>query len=419
MSKDIEKTLLTLVLLEALDEEKDMPNRRGPTRGWVKRREEKGYYSNLVKELRMEDTQGYKEMMRMNYNTFLLILQEIEQDITVQELTNGGCKRIMPAERLTLTLRYLATGESYSSLSFQFRISKRAISYIVQEVCSAISKNLMSVYLSVPKTEEEWMRIADEFNERWNFPNAIGAIDGKHIILQRPFGGGSHFYNYKCTHSIVLMAIAGPNYECLYADIGANGRCSDGGIWGNSRMSKCVEDNTLNIPAPRKLPNSDIATPFVFLGDDAFALKSYMMKPFPQRGLDVEKRIYNYRHSRARRISENLFGILASRWRVLRSAFLLQPKSVENIIMAILILHNYLRRSSSVNDYCPPDLIDSDIRGEFKSGSWREDCNGSNQSYLPLESQRGKTASNAKLVRETLAEYFLDEGVVPWQWENC
>ena len=69
------------------------------------------------------------------------------------------------------------------------------------------------------------------------------------------------------------------------------------------------------------------------------------MKPFPQRGLTDEKRVYNYRHSRARRISENLFGIISNRWCVLRAPILLAPESVKNIAMAILVLHNYLRQA--------------------------------------------------------------------------
>ena len=127
----------------------------------------------------------------------------------------GGLKPIHPDERLTLVLRFLATGETYRSLSFQFRISRSAISYIVQEVCSAIMKRLSPLFLNTPITEEEWLRIADTFNSRWNFPNAIGAIDGKHVTIQKPVGGGSYYYNYKNVHSIVLMAIAGPNYECF------------------------------------------------------------------------------------------------------------------------------------------------------------------------------------------------------------
>ena len=134
----------------------------------------------------MEDTQGYKEMLRMDHQCFTYILSAIEKDITPGELEKGGLKPIHPDERLTLILRFLATGKTYRSLSFQFRISRSAISYIVQEVCSAIMKRLSPLFLNTPNTEEEWLHIADTFNSRWNFSNAIGAIDGKHVTIHLP-----------------------------------------------------------------------------------------------------------------------------------------------------------------------------------------------------------------------------------------
>ena len=146
------------------------------------------------------------------------------------ELAKGGLKPIRPAERLTLTLQFLASGESFRSLSFQFRISKSTISCIVQVVCRAIIVNLACTYLKVPSTKSEWIKIAKQFCDRCNFPNTLGAIDEKHITIQKPASGGLFYYNYKHTHSVVLLAVAGPNYECLYADVEANGRCSDGGI---------------------------------------------------------------------------------------------------------------------------------------------------------------------------------------------
>ena len=121
----------------------------------------------------------------MNYDTFKFILKEIEQDITPITLMSGGLKTISPSERLTLTLHYLATGESHRSLSFQFRISRRTVSYIIQEVCRAIIKNLSGIYLRIPDTPERWNNIAEQFSLRWNFPNTIGAIDGKDIILKK------------------------------------------------------------------------------------------------------------------------------------------------------------------------------------------------------------------------------------------
>ena len=72
---------------------------------------------------------------------------------------------------LCVTLRYLASGESFKSLEYQFRISKKAISYIVQEVSLAIIKTLGKEYLKTPNTTEEWINMAEKFYYRWNFPN--------------------------------------------------------------------------------------------------------------------------------------------------------------------------------------------------------------------------------------------------------
>ena len=67
------------------------------------------------------------------------------------------------------------------------------------------------------------------------------------------------------------------------------------------------------------------------------------MKSFPQKGLPDKRRVYNYRHCRARRISDNLFEIISNRWRVLGAPILLLPESVKNVVIVILVLHNYLR----------------------------------------------------------------------------
>ena len=194
---------------------------------------------------------------------------------------------------------------------------------------------------------EEWSRIAEKFQNRWNYPHALRAIDGKHVTIKKPDNGASFYYNYKKTHSIILMAIAGPDYECLWADVGCNGRSNDSGVWNKSELQKGIEDGTIKLPVNDALSESYPNMPYVFLGDGAFALKTFMMKPYPQKNLSIDKRIYNYRHSRARRISENLFGILANRWRIYYTTIPLCPEQVENIVLSTLALHNMLCKSSS------------------------------------------------------------------------
>ena len=216
-------------------------------------------------------------------------------------------------------------------------------------------------FIQVPSTEEEWINIAAQLNDLWNFPNCNGAMDGKHIQMRRPINSGSYYFNYKGFFSIVLLGLVDADYKFIYIDVGCNGRISDGGVYRNSSLSQALSENRLNVPAAQTVANSDVVLPYVIAADDAFPLKYHIMKPYPMRNLSKEQRIYNYRLSRARRIVENAFGILANRFRVFLSP-ILSPGNTEKIVLASCVLHNYLR-TKSPKRYTPNGCIDTeDIR---------------------------------------------------------
>ena len=207
--------------------------------------------------------------------------------------------------------------------------------------------------------------------EKWQFPNAIGAIDGENITIIPLPNSGSNYCNYKHTNSIVLLALADPNYECLFADVGSNGRMSDFGIWDKSSLHHAIKSGKMEFLEPRALYYCLEKVLFVIVGDDAFALKNYMMKPFPQRNLTIEKRICNYLHSCARRISENMFGILANCWIVFQTAMHLSPEHATSVTLSALILHNYLLKSPSKGIYFSPGFVDQeDKQCNDVAGSW-------------------------------------------------
>ncbi|KAK9728862.1 hypothetical protein QE152_g16998 [Popillia japonica] len=93
---------------------------------------------------------------------------------------------ISVGERLAVTLRFLASGDSYRSLSYLFRIPRQTISEIIPECCEAIYKLLKRDYMEVPSSEECWNQISEDFKNKWNCPNAIGALDGKHVVIVAP-----------------------------------------------------------------------------------------------------------------------------------------------------------------------------------------------------------------------------------------
>ena len=283
---------LVLVLNELMDSDDEKPT-RGKTREWVKRREQSGYFNSIVKELKVEDRLGFRKMFRID--DFEFMLGKISHLISPRQMGNfGGHLPIMPDERLALTLRYIATGESFQSLSFQFRISLNAVSYIIKGCCNALVDELVPVFVKTPSSEQEWIEISQKFETRWNYPHALGAIDGKHVTIRKPSNVSSYYYNYKHTHSIILFAIAGLEYECLYADVRSNGRANDSGVWNKSSLSQAIQNGSVKLPKDDPLPVNGVIAPYVFVGDEAFALKKFMMKPYPQQNLTVDKRVREY-----------------------------------------------------------------------------------------------------------------------------
>ena len=325
---------------------------------------------------------------------------------------------ISPGERLSVTLRYLVTGDAFSTIAANYRLSDTTVGRIVKETCSALWDVLCAKgYLHAPNTTSEWVRIAREFETKWNFPNCLGAIDGKHVIVQCPPRAGSMFFNYKKFHSIVLLAVVDAKYQFTMVDVGDYGRLSDGSVFSSSNIGIAMEQNQLNLPPPRSLPGSSKRYPYVFVGDDAFPLKPYMVKPYPRGVIQLPEMIANYGISRARRIVENVFGIATSRFRLFRRAVTAGIDVAVEATKSIVALHNYLmaERCFSRNPYCPPDYIDLELNGSVRQGGWRsENASFGIQEITNLGSNN--FSLEAKIVRDNFRDYFSsDAGSVPWQ----
>jgi len=242
-------------------------------------------------------------------------------------------------------------------------------------------------------------------------------LDGKHIVVQKPRKSGSTFYTYKHTFALQLLALINADYQFLYVDVGCQGRIGDAGVYYHSGLSKALINNTINIPAAKKLPQSEVVCRYMLVADEAFPLTPYMMKPYAKRGLNSSEKVFNYRLSRARRVIENSFGILAHWFRVFLAPICLSTKSVTALVLAAVTLHNFLRsRSASREVYCSDAAVDrkNTTTGEVISGEWRlANVSRGMVDMMPL---RGNLRSDGKEMRDKLAEYFVADGAVPWQW---
>ena len=78
-------------------------------------------------------------------------------------------KSISTSERLALTLRFLAIGDSQQTLTYSFRIGRAAVSKDVTDTCKAIYSALKEKYLSYPNCEDDWLHISEQFEEIWMY----------------------------------------------------------------------------------------------------------------------------------------------------------------------------------------------------------------------------------------------------------
>ena len=206
--------------------------------------------------------------------------------------------------------RFLATGDTYHTIAVSYQMSKSVVSKIVPQTCEILWNVLQSDVMPLPD-ERKWKRIAEEFEELWQFPHCLGSLDWKNIMIQAPKNSGSLFFNYKKHFSVVLLAVVDANYKFVIVNIGAYGRQSNGSVFSNSLFGRMLKAQQLSIPPPEPLGGSVLPNlPYVFVGDEAFPLLQNLMRPYPSGNLTREKIIFNYRLSRARRTVENAFEIL-------------------------------------------------------------------------------------------------------------
>ncbi|KAL3246333.1 hypothetical protein MRX96_057715 [Rhipicephalus microplus] len=280
--------------------------------------------------MRQGDTEYFHKYYRILPHKFHFILRLLQKDL---ERKHAVREPISPAEPLAMTLRYLSSGDLIQDIALAFRVGIFTARMALKVTCHALWIRLQPLYMPIPTTES-WLHVAQGFGRTWQFPNCIGAVDGKHVQIKCPKNSGSMFFNYKGTYSIVLLAVVDCNYKFVMIDL----------------------------PKDLHLPNTILHAPCVLVGDEAFQLRTDLLRPYPGRGLNPSERVFNYRLSRARRCAENAFGILVTRWRILERTMGEGPANAEWNVKAMCVLQNFLMDAytASEDSYCGPGYANSD-----------------------------------------------------------
>ena len=300
------------------------------------------------------------------------------------------------------------------SVAESYRIGFATIRQIIPETCSAIWEKLGPELMALPSLQQ-WREHAADFERDWQFPHCVGAIDGKHVAMEKPANSGSINFNYKGYCSIILMAVVDAKCRFSYISVGGHGQESDGGVWGMCDMGQMLEAQEHGgpqvLPSPEPLPGTTDALPFVLVGDEAFPLCPHLMRPFPgSRLTDDARRVFNYRLSRARRTSENAFGILAQRWRVYRGPIGSSVKTTKLVVQATCVLHNFLREKDIQASGGGP--------GAYSRIAPEERCEVTGLTDVRDAANTHNHTRRAAQIRDKYVEYFSGAGSVPWQLDS-
>ncbi|KAK4878967.1 hypothetical protein RN001_007113 [Aquatica leii] len=197
----------------------------------------------------------------------------------------------------------------------------------------------------------------------------------------------SLFYSFRVGHSTISEIV--PE---------VNGKISDRCVFRNSTLAAAIATNKLNFPEETPLPGRSKPVPYAIVADAAFPLSHHILKPFPFRNMTATQCIFNYRLSKARRLVENSFDMVANIFRILLNTVNLYPKKVKTITLACVVLHNFLR-TTTPNTYNIQEKNDRRLR--FQYALSRQAENKANQSAL----------NN----RQEFLEYVNGVGAVDWQ----
>jgi hypothetical protein len=170
------------------------------------------------------------------------------------------------------------------------------------------------------------------------------------------------------------------------------------------------------LPPTIPLPCWTPPVPHFFVADNAFAMRHYIMKPCPFKEPPAPNHIFNYQSCRAHRIVENVSGITANRFRVLRKPLIQNPPSTVNIVLAVCVLHNFQMSTHGSRSFCQqPRLLDTEntdthevwvVHGE-------KGCHQKNV----LQLQRWPYPNSQNHTRNKLREFFMTpQGEISWQY---
>lgn len=334
------------------------------------------------------------EDFRMTKETFFWLSRQLKP--FVQKKRSRFREPISAVHRTAIAVYQLATGSNFKTVANLFGVSRAIVCLAVHAVTNAIVEHLMPTFIKFP-TGQRLEEVVNGFRVKYGFPQCLGAIDGTHIPVTPPASYKDDFRNRKGWHSVNAQCVV--DHELMFLDVfvGWPGRSHDARVFRNSPLYLRHEEGCPMFPQrPRIVEGREI--PLVLLGDPAYPLQDWLMKPYRAgANMTAEQRRFNYCLSRSRMVVERAFGRLKGRWRVLMKTMETNISRAPSIFLACCVLHN-------ICEVWREDFIDmwlEEVRQE-------EERTRRQQPPRPVFTDR-QVVIGASDVRDTLRQHFSRE----------
>ena len=249
--------------------------------------------------------------------------------------------------RVAIAVYWMSSSAEYRIIANLFGVGKSTLHKCIHDVCTAMAENILDKYVKFP-ADGDLQHVTDGFDNTWGFPNCAGAVNGTHIRIIAPESAHGDYVNRKGWYSIILQAVCDHNYIITDMNFGWPGRVHDARVFENSELYYKGETNDLFPQNAKKLMClcKEIAMPIVLLGDAAYPIKTWLLKPYAndRANLTAAQRVFNYRLSRARMTIESTFGRLKGRWRCLQKRLDVYVDFASTVVTACAIMHNLCQK---------------------------------------------------------------------------
>uniref|UniRef100_A0A8C3EXX7 DDE Tnp4 domain-containing protein n=1 Tax=Chrysemys picta bellii TaxID=8478 RepID=A0A8C3EXX7_CHRPI len=306
--------------------------------------------------LQVWDDSQWLRNFRMRKGTYMELCDLLSPALKRQ---NTRMRAALTVEKqVAIALWKLATPDSYRSVGNQFGVGKSTVGAAVIQVARAIKDLLISRVVTLGNVQA----IVDGF-AAMGFPNCGGAIDGTHIPILALEHQATEYINRKGYFSMLLQALVDHKGRFTNINVGWPGKLHDARVFRHSGLFRKLEEGTF-FP-DQKITVGDVEMPIVILGDPAYPLMPWLMKPYTG-SLDSSQDLFNYRLSKCQIVVECAFGHLKARWRSLLTRSDLSEKNIPIVIAACCALHNIC-----------------ESKGETFMAGWEVEANRLAADYVP------------------------------------